>query len=159
VTPARIVYAVCGAAGIIAATGGAVFSRFGLRKSYLAACTLLAASLALLGVASAHLITAFAAAVLFGVFYISVTATHGIWSSRVFSGHPSAGLAAVNTALTIGTLSGPSVAGVVITHLGFPTTLAAAAAVITVALVFCPPNARRRRVLDAHRCRAASVRP
>jgi len=146
-TPARIVYAVCGAAGILASASGAVFSRIGLRRGYLAACVLLAGSLALLGVASDHLLAAFTAAVLFGVFYNSVIAAQGIWSSRVFADHPSAGLAAVNTALTIGTLAGPSIAGAAIAQFGFPTTLVSAAVVIAAALGFCPPSPHRRQVL------------
>ncbi len=75
---------------------------------------MLAASLALLAAAAAHLVAAFAAAVLLGLFYNSVIAAQGIWSSRVFADHPSAGLAAVNTALTVGTLAGPSIAGTAI---------------------------------------------
>lgn len=157
-TPARLVYAVCGAAGVLASASGAVFGRIGLRRGYLAACILLAASLALLGVASSHLVAAFAAAVLFGVFYNSVFAAQGIWSSRVFADHPSAGLAAVNTALTIGMLAGPSIAGLAIAHLGFLTTLVAAAAVIAAALGFCPPSPHRQQVLAAHHCNATSVR-
>ena len=158
-TPARIVYAVCGAAGILASGSGAVFARIGLRPGYLAACALLAGSLALLGVAASHLTAAVAAAVLFGAFYNAVIAGQGIWSSEVFADHPSAGLAATNTALTIGTLAGPTVAGAAIPHVGYPATLVGAAGAILVALAFCPPTAGRRRALAAHRCRAAPVRP
>ena len=158
-TPARIVYAVCGAAGILASAAGAVFARTGLRAGYLASCALLAGSLALLGVAASHLAAAVVAAVLFGAFYNAVIAAQGIWSSDVFADHPSAGLAAVNTALTIGTLAGPSIAGAVIPRVGYPATLVGASAAILVALAFCPPGARRRAALAAHRCRAAPVRP
>ena len=96
---------------------------------------------------------------LFGVFYRAVVAVQGIWSSRVFAEHPAAGLAAVNTALTIGTLAGPSIAGAAIAQLGFKPTLLGAAAAVAAALVFCPPSARRRKILAAHRCKAAQVRP
>ena len=157
-TPARIVYAVCGAASIIASASGTVFDRTGLRGGYLVACALLAASLALLGTVSDHLFAAFAAAVLFGIFYNTVVAAHGIWSSRVFADHPSAGLAAVNTALTIGMLAGPTIAGTSITQLGYPATLVAAGVVILAALGFCPPSARRQRILAEHHCDATPVR-
>lgn len=157
-TSARIVYAVCGAAGILASASGAVFARLGLRAGYLAACALLAGSLALLGLATGRLLAALLAAILFGVFYNTVVAAQGIWSSRVFAGHPSAGLAAVNTALTVGTLVGPSIAGAAITGLGFPVTLLGAAATIVAALVFCPPGAHRRQILAAHECAAAPVK-
>lgn len=157
-TPARIVYAVCGAAGILASASGAAFDRFGLRTGYLAACTLLAASLALLGLAATDLRAAVVAAVFFGVFYNGVIAAQGIWSSRVFADHPSAGLAAVNTALTIGTLIGPSIAGAAIASLGFRATLLGAGVAILAALAFCPPNAKRQRTLAAHHCNAAPVK-
>ncbi|MBV9819641.1 MAG: MFS transporter [Solirubrobacterales bacterium] len=157
-TTASVVYAVCGAAGILASVSGVAFTRLGLRPGYLAACILLAASLVLLSITGGHVLTALLAAVLFGVFYNSVVAAQGIWSSRVFADHPSAGLAAVSTALTIGTLLGPSIAGTAISRFGFPMTLLAAAAVILAALVFCPPGAHRRQRLAAHRCRATPVR-
>jgi predicted MFS family arabinose efflux permease len=155
----RITYAVCGVAGIFASGSGAVFGRWGLRAGYLVACTLLAASLAVLGLATANLGAALVAAVLFGAFYNAVIAAQGIWSSRVFAQHPAAGLAAVNTALTLGTLVGPSVAGAAIAGVGYPTTLVVAGATVLAALVFSPPTARRRQELAAHQCRAAPARP
>lgn len=157
--PARIVYAVCGAAGVLGSFSGIAFDRLGLRRGYLASCALLAASLATLGLATSHLLAALVAAILFGAFYNSVIAAHVIWSSRVFADHPAAGLAAVSTALTIGTLAGPVIAGVLITGAGHSITLVAAATVTVVALAFCPPSPRRRQILAAHECHAAPVRP
>jgi predicted MFS family arabinose efflux permease len=157
---ANAVFAVCGVAGVLASVSGAVFGRVGLRRGYLAGGLLLAVSLGLLALTGAVALGAFAAAVLFGVCYNGVIAAHGIWSSRVFADHPAAGLAAVNTALTVGTLAGPTLAGVGVTLVGYPVTLGAAAAVLLLALPFCPPTARRAVALDAHRerCRAAPVR-
>ena len=105
---------------------------------------MLAGSLALLGLATSRLTAALLAALLFGAFYNAVVAAHGIWSSHVFADHPSAGLAATNTALTIGTLAGPTAAGAAIPHLGYPTTLLGAAGAVLAALVFCPPTANSR---------------
>lgn len=157
-TSARVVYAACGAAVLLASFSGAVFDRVGLRASYLVACVLLASSIALLGVATANLLAAVVAAVMFGVFYATVIAAHGIWSSRVFADHPSAGLSAINTALTMGTLVGPSLAGIAIQHGGYPITLLGAAVATLGALPFCPPSSRRRVVLAAHLCSATPVR-
>jgi len=100
------------------------------------------------------------AAVLFGDAYNAVVATKGIWSAEVFSSRPSAGLAAVNTALTIGTIAGPISAGLVIDRAGYPTALLVAGGVTALAVFFCPPSARRRTRLGAHdrRCRATPVR-
>jgi predicted MFS family arabinose efflux permease len=155
---ARIAYAVCGAAGILASGSGAVFSRLGLRAGYLVACTLLGASLAVLGLATANLGAALIAAVLFGAFFNAVVAAQGIWSSRVFADHPAAGLAAVNTALTLGTLIGPILAGVAVAGLGFESTLVAAGVTVLAALLFSPPTNRREQALAAHQCRATPVR-
>src|SRR5688572_13393688 len=55
-TPARIVYAACGAAMLLASFSGLVFERRGLRWSYLGSTALLAASLALLAVATANMV-------------------------------------------------------------------------------------------------------
>ena len=158
---ANAVFAVCGVAGVLASVSGAVFQRVGLRRGYLAGALLLAASLGLLALSGSVALGAFAAAALFGVCYNGVIAAHGIWSSRVFADHPAAGLAAVNTSLTVGTLAGPTLAGVGVTLVGYPATLAAAAVVLLLALPFCPPTARRGIALDAHRkrCRAAPARP
>lgn len=160
-TSARIVYSACGAAMLLASFSGVVFERRGLRPSYLGATALLAVSLALLAVATSNLTAVLVAAVLFGAFYATVIAAHGIWSARVFAGHPSAGLAAVSTALTIGTFAGPVLAGIAIQYGGHAPTLIGAAAVTIVAIPFCPPSAERREILAAHEpeCTATPVRP
>ena len=160
-TSARIVYAVCGAAMLLASVSGVVFERRGLRPSYLGSTALLAASLALLAFATTNLVAVLIAAILFGAFYATVIAAHGIWSARVFSTHPAAGLAAVSTALTIGTLAGPVLAGLAIQYAGYAPALIGAAAVTIVAIPFCPPTAERRKILAAHEeeCTAAPVKP
>lgn len=160
-TPARVVYAVCGAAMLLGSVSGLAFARVGLRPGYLGAVVLLAASLALLAAATAQLAWALVAAVLFGAFFASVIAAHGIWSAQVFAGHPAAGLAAYSTALTIGTLLGPVAAGVVIQQGSHALALVGAAVATGAAVLVRPPSERRRRELDEHapHCRATPVRP
>jgi predicted MFS family arabinose efflux permease len=160
-TSARIVYAACGAAMLLGSFSGVVFERRGLRPSYLGSTALLAASLALLAVATANLAAVLVAAVLFGAFYATVIAAYGIWSATVFAGHPAAGLAAFSTALTIGTLAGPVLAGIAIQYGGYAPTLIGAAVVTVAAIPFCPPSPERREILAAHdaECTAAPVRP
>ena len=160
-TSARIVYAVCGAAMLLASFSGVVFERRGLRPSYLGSTALLAVSLGLLAVATSNVTAVLVAAVLFGAFYATVIAAHGIWSAKVFAGHPAAGLAAYSTALTLGTLAGPVLAGVAIQYGGYAPTLIGAATVTVAAIPFCPPSAARREILAAHEseCTAAPVRP
>jgi predicted MFS family arabinose efflux permease len=158
-TAARVVYAVCGAACLLGSLSGFAFERLGLRSSYLGSTLLLAGSLALLGAATADPVAALVAAALFGTFYAVVIAAHGVWSAQVFEEHPAAGLAAVSTALTVGTLVGPTAAGAVIDGSGHSLALAGAAAITAAALPFCPPSARRRAALAEHSCAAAPVRP
>jgi predicted MFS family arabinose efflux permease len=143
---------------LLGSFSGALFARYGLRPSYLVSTSLLAAALAVFGLATAHLPTALVASVVFGAVYATVIAVHGVWSSRVFADHPSAGLAAVSTALTIGTLAGPTLAGFVIQQADYRAALVIVAILTLAALPFSPPTARRRAVLEAHRCTAAAVR-
>jgi predicted MFS family arabinose efflux permease len=156
-TPARIVYAACGVASVLASFSGAAFDRLGLRTGYLGTITLLAASLGLFGLAVEQVSAALLAAVLFGVMFCAIIAAQGIWSSRVFSDHPGAGLAAVSTALTLGTLVGPTGAGLALEHLGYGRTLMGAALLTVLALPFCPPNARRAKALEEHRDHCSAV--
>jgi predicted MFS family arabinose efflux permease len=154
-------YALCGVAGLLGSLSGAFFSRFGLRTGYLVTCLSLAASLAVFGLELPRLALVAAATVLFGASYNSVIAAQGVWSSRVFDQHPAAGLAAVNTALTIGTLVGPPLAGVVIEWSGYLATFVLVAGLSLLALPFCPPSERRRVELSQHRdaCTATPARP
>jgi predicted MFS family arabinose efflux permease len=155
-TEARLAYAVCGVASIVATASGSVVNRVGLRTGYLTAGLLLTAAQALIAVSSGRLGLVLLAAVLFGAFYCAVIATHGIWSAEVFAERPSAGLSAVNTALTLGTIAGPLAAGTAIHRAGYGSTLLAAAAMVALAVFCCPPSARRREILAAHShvCRA-----
>ena len=61
-TSSRVVYAVCGAAMLLASFSGIVFARQGLRLSYLGSTALLAASLGLLALATANLAAVLVAA-------------------------------------------------------------------------------------------------
>ncbi|ONI76033.1 hypothetical protein ALI144C_35585 [Actinosynnema sp. ALI-1.44] len=141
-TSARIVYAVCGAASLLASLTGKVFQWLGLRTGFMISVALLAAALVLLGTGTARLPLVVIAAVLFGASYAAVVAAQGLWSSTVFAERPSAGLAAVNTALTIGTIIGPAVAGALVGQVGYPSVLAAAAACCALGLVCAPPRGK-----------------
>lgn len=155
---AKIAYAVGGAASILASLSGSLVDWAGLRRGYLGTCVLLAVAIVLIALQAQRFVLVLLAAVLFGAFYGAVIATQGIWSAEVFASRPSAGLAAVNTALTLGTITGPAAAGLLINRSGYSTTLLAAASVVAVSVFFCPPSARRRDILAAHQCRATPVR-
>ncbi len=157
-TSARVVYAACGVASVLASFSGAAYDRLGLRTGYLITCGLLAGSLAVFGMATDLVSAALLGAVAFGVFYCAIIAAQGIWSSRVFPDHPAAGLAAVNTALTVGTLIGPTFAGLALEQLGYQRTFVCAALLTVVAMAFCPPTPQKAKALAAHECTAAPVR-
>jgi predicted MFS family arabinose efflux permease len=139
-TPARVAYAVCGVAGVLASATGALTDRLGLRRCYLVLCAVLVVAVALLGLAGSHLVAALVSATLFGIAYNGVVAGQGMWSADVFHERPSGGLAAVNTALTLGTITGPALAGVVIQTFGYPVALLTAAAVVALAATQTPPE-------------------
>ena len=159
-TAARLTYAGCGAAGLLASFSGLAFAKVGLRAGYLVTCATLAVSLVLFGAGISDLTAAALSALTFGVAYNCVIAAQGVWSSRVFADHPAAGLAAVNTALTIGFLVGPPLGGIVIERAGYTPTFLLLGAVVAAALPFCPPSARRRTALARHRtqCTAAAAK-
>lgn len=158
-TLARATYAGCGAAMLLGSFSGALFARAGLRGGYLLTCAALAVSLLGFAAAREHAVAAVVAAVVFGSCYAAVIAAHGIWSARVFADHPAAGLAAVNTALTLGTLAGPASAGFVVDALGYQWAFPLAGAAVLLGLLCRPPSARKEQRLAGHECRAAPVRP
>jgi predicted MFS family arabinose efflux permease len=139
-TPASGVYALCGACGVLASVTGAITTRTGLRSCYLAACTALAVAVGLLGLVAGSVVAVLVAGTLFGIAYSVVIAVQGLWNADIFTERPSAGLAAVNTALTIGTIIGPSIAGVMIHSHGYAPAFAGAAVIIGLAALTSPPN-------------------
>jgi predicted MFS family arabinose efflux permease len=142
-TAARAVYAVAGVAGVVASATGPAADRWGTRHSYLAICLTLAASRGALGVTGGNPVAATLADAGFGVAYNGVIAVQGRWSAEVFADRPSAGQAAVNTALTLGMVAGPALAGAVISSSGYPPVLLGAAGALAVGIVLAPPGRPR----------------
>ena len=143
---ARLVYAASGVAGVVASLTGPLVDRSGPRRVHHATVVGVAAALALLawvsvGGAPATTLVVVLAALTFGVTYNGVIAVQGMWSAGVFAQRPSAGLAAVNTSLTAGTLLGPALGGVVIEVAGYASALGLAAVGVLAALPLCPPRA------------------
>lgn len=139
-TTAIIVYAACGVSGVAASGLGALAARCELSSLYRVGVLVLMAALILLAVAPSQPVVALAAAVAFGLSYNSVIALQGLWSSRVFAERPSAGLAACNTALTVGTIVGPTLAGLIVHSSGYRSAFLLAAGVLGAALLTDPPR-------------------
>ena len=147
-TTARLVYAGCGVAGVVASLTGALVERAGQRRVHHATVVGVTASLILLAALASVATSAgpavtttvvVAAAVTFGVTYNGVIAVQGLWSAEVFAQRPSAGLAAVNTSLTVGTLIGPALGGGVIALAGYGPALVMAGLLTAAALPLAPP--------------------
>ena len=170
-TTARLVYAVAGVAGVAASLTGALVDRAGTRRAHHATVLGVAGSLGLLatlgwvatvGGTTAATTLVLLAAVTFGVTYNGVIAVQGLWSADMFAQRPSAGLAAVNTSLTAGTLLGPALGGLVIAGWGYFPALLFAAVATAGAYVLSPPAAEGRRsepvdAGDGHGRRASLV--
>ncbi len=158
-TTARLVYAACGVAGVVASLTGPLVDRSGPRLVHQATIVGVAGGLAVLawvsaGDAPATTALVVLAAVTFGVTYNGVIAVQGLWSAGVFAQRPSAGLAAVNTSLTAGTLVGPVVGGAVIGVAGYLPALALAAVGTLAALPLAPP---RRSVASSSTCACSTA--
>ncbi|MGJ9414248.1 MFS transporter [Aeromicrobium sp. CF4.19] len=138
-SPARWVYAACGAASLLASFAGFLVNRSSLRLVNQIAALGVAVTLIAFGMSTAHPSVAAGASIVFGAAYATIIATQGLWSAQIFADRPSAGLAAVNTALTVGTLSGPTIAGVLIDTTSYPIAFAVAALSTLPALALRPP--------------------
>ena len=141
-SPARWVYAACGAASLLASFAGYLVTKSSLRLVNQLAAVLVATTLVTFGLSTAYPGAAAGASIVFGAAYSTIIATQGLWSAHIFADRPSAGLAALNTALTVGTLSGPAIAGAVIDTAGYAIAFAVAALSTLPALVLIPPRRR-----------------
>ena len=143
---AQLVFATCGVAGVLASLTGSVVRRTGQRSVHRGSVLALAAALALLAATTRSdtppVTALLLAGGLFGVSYNAVVAVQGMWNADVFRERPSAGLAAVNTALTAGTLVGPAVGGWVIGVSGYGVALTLAAGVAGLTVLLAPPASR-----------------
>jgi predicted MFS family arabinose efflux permease len=137
-TQSRIFLAVVGLASVGGTVGGDAVRRLGGRAVFALALAGEAAALLLVGLVPGHLSAAMASAVLFGAAYNVVVAVQVIWSGRVFSERPSAGLAAAMAMNALGLLIGPPVLGAVADQTGFAAVFAAAALLLLITTALGP---------------------
>ncbi len=110
-TGSTLFWTVIGISGLAGGTAGDLVRRFGLPTVLRGALLSMAASIALLAVASGVLPLAYASAALFGSAYIMLTGVVLIWSVTVFRERPSAGLGAGFLLIAAGQMVGSPVAG------------------------------------------------
>lgn len=137
-TESRIFLALVGVASVGGSVSGDAVGRIGGGATFVLAAVAEAAALLLLGLAPTNAGAAIASAVLFGTAYCVIVAVQVIWSARVFSERPSAGLAAVMTMNAVGMLVGPPVMGAVADRTGFATVFAGAAVLMLATAALAP---------------------
>jgi predicted MFS family arabinose efflux permease len=137
----RLFVALVGAASVLGILAGDLLRRVSPAGAFSALTAMLAGSLVLLAAAPASLGAAALSGVLFGASFNLIVAIQSIWTSRIFAGRPSAGLAAVMFMLGLGLLIGPPAAGLLADRLGLGAVLLLAAGLAAIVGVL-PPRER-----------------
>ncbi|MBA2535299.1 MAG: MFS transporter [Rubrobacter sp.] len=132
-TGSTLFWTVIGISGLAGGAAGDLVRRFGLTAVLRGALVSMAASIALLAVASGVLPLAYASAALFGSTYIMLSGVVLVWSVTVFRERPSAGLGAGFLLIAIGQVVGSPAAGALAGATSPPTAFLsfAVAAVLT----------------------------
>lgn len=134
----RTLFLLVGLASIGGALAGDLVRRIGGRLAFAASLAALVGSFVLLAALGQSLAATLASGALFGCGYNLVLAIQAIWSGRVFSERPSAGLSAVMFALGAGLLAGPALGGALADAIGLTGVLYGAAATVAVAILLAP---------------------
>jgi predicted MFS family arabinose efflux permease len=106
-----IFWIVVGIAGVAGGLAGELVTHFGLTKALKWATLAIAASIALLTIASDGILMLTLSAVLFGATFILITALYGIWSVSCFPEAPSTGFGLTFFLISAGQLISPTLAG------------------------------------------------
>jgi predicted MFS family arabinose efflux permease len=138
-------WATLGLAGAaVGVFGGGIADRYGLRRPLAVTLVLVGGSTMLLLVVPGSLLAALGSAALFGVGFTTGFALVVIWNQQVFHDRPTTGFTLAIVFSAAGFIVGPSLFGVLATHVSRPVALfASAAPALLVALV--PPSRDDRR--------------
>jgi predicted MFS family arabinose efflux permease len=138
-------WAALGVAGaVVGVFGGGIANRYGLRGPLAVMLVLVAGSTSALLVAPGSVLAALGSAALFGVGFTTVFAFLVMWSQQVFHDRPTTGFTVAIVCIAVGFIIGPSLFGVLVTHVGrAAAVLASAAPALLVAVV---PPAREDRL-------------
>jgi predicted MFS family arabinose efflux permease len=133
-------WAALGIAGaVVGVFSGGIAGRYGLRRPLAAMLVLVGGSTVVLLLAPGSVIAALGSAALFGVGFTTGFALVVMWSQQVFHDRPTTGFTMAIVFIAAGFIVGPSLFGLLATHVGRPVALVAAAApALLVALV--PPS-------------------
>jgi predicted MFS family arabinose efflux permease len=138
-------WAALGIAGVaVGVFGGGIADRYGLRGPLAGMLVLVGGSTLVLLVAPGSVVAALGSAALFGVGFTTAFALVVMWSQQVFHDRPTTGFTLAIVFIAAGFIVGPSLFGVLATHVGRPAALLASAApALLVAVV--PPSRDDRR--------------
>ena len=137
-------WAALGIAGTaVGVFGGAIANRYGLRGPLAVMLVMVSGSMLVLLVSPGLMVAALGSAALFGVGFTTGFALVVMWSQQVFFDRPTTGFTLTIVFIAAGFIVGPSLFGVLATHVGRPVALLAAATpALLVALV--PPSRDNR---------------
>jgi predicted MFS family arabinose efflux permease len=137
-------WATLGIAGAaVGVFGGGIANRYGLRSPMAVMLVLVGGPTLMLLVAPGSVVAAIGSAALFGVGFTTGFALVVMWSQQVFHDRPTTGFTLAILFIAGGFIIGPSLFGVLATHVGRPTAvLTAAAPALLVVLV--PPSREDR---------------
>jgi predicted MFS family arabinose efflux permease len=141
-------WATLGIAGaLVGVFGGGIADRYGLRWPLAAMLALVGGSTMMLQVVPGSLFAALGSAALFGVGFTTGFALITIWSQQVFHERPTSGFTLAIVFMAAGFIIGPSLFGVLASHLGRPVALLATATPAFL-VAFVPPSPENRRKLQ-----------
>jgi predicted MFS family arabinose efflux permease len=142
-------WATLGIAGAaVGVFGGGIADRYGLRGPLAVTLVLVGGSTLGLLVAPGSVVTALGSAALFGVGFTTAFALVVMWSQQVFHDRPTTGFTLTIVSAAAGFIVGPSLFGVLATHVDRSVALLAAAAPALLVALVPPSRADRRRGHD-----------
>jgi predicted MFS family arabinose efflux permease len=142
-------WAALGLAGAaVGVFGGAITDRYGLRGPLGVMLVLVGGSTLAVLVAPGSTVAALGSAALFGVGFTTVFALVVMWSQQVFHDRPTTGFTLAIVVAAAGFVVGPSLFGVLATHVGRPVALLTAAAPALLAALVPPSREDRIKPHD-----------
>lgn len=145
---APVLWTLIGVAGIVGVRTGSLVRRGGLRSVFVTAQVMLTCSTAVLWLAPHGWAFVLMSATLFGAGYMIGGTLLSVWSSTVFTDHPTRGFSLVIVFITIGAAAGPALLGLVVDHAGTPAAFAVITLIAAATLAALPHHDRHQ---EAHR--------
>jgi predicted MFS family arabinose efflux permease len=145
-------WAALGIAGAaVGVFGGGIANRYGLRGPLAVMLILVGGSTLVLLVAPGSVLAALGSAAMFGVGFTTGFAFLVMWSQQVFHDRPTTGFTLAIVFIAVGFIIGPSLFGVLATHVGRPEALLASAAPALLVALVPPSRADRLGIRDPDR--------